>query len=67
MMDELLDAPTQEVSEKEQEQEAEPWSDPDLLSYLDKLCSEEDFVTKVVIMEELRWSRHMNDPLFCVF
>lgn len=30
-----------------QQEEDGTYSDPDLLSYIDKLCSQEDFVTKV--------------------
>ncbi|XP_013369445.1 PREDICTED: NUT family member 2G isoform X2 [Chinchilla lanigera] len=39
--------PDENQKEEQQQEEHEKYPDPDLLSYCDELCSQEDFVTKV--------------------
>lgn len=47
IMNELLKGPAVEEARNEQEEEAWPCSDSNTLSYVDELCSQENFVTQV--------------------
>uniref|UniRef100_A0A8C2UKF3 NUT family member 2G-like n=1 Tax=Chinchilla lanigera TaxID=34839 RepID=A0A8C2UKF3_CHILA len=42
-----MEEPDENQEEEQQQEEDELYPDPDLLSYCDELCSQEDFVTKV--------------------
>ncbi|XP_049634454.1 NUT family member 2F-like [Suncus etruscus] len=62
IMDELLKDHKMEETRKDLEEEARPWSNPNILSYLDELCSQKDFVTKVEAIIDDRFLGHLLSP-----
>ncbi|XP_069328186.1 NUT family member 2G-like [Eulemur rufifrons] len=72
IMDELLgpphrapeepDAQWEEVATEQSQDEAETYPDPGLLSYIDKLCSQDGFITKVEAVIHPRFLEELLSP-----
>ncbi|XP_049641477.1 NUT family member 2G-like [Suncus etruscus] len=62
IMNELLKGPALEEARNEQEEEAQPWSDSNILSYVDELCSQENFVTQAETIIQPHFLDHLLSP-----
>ncbi|XP_049634442.1 NUT family member 2G-like [Suncus etruscus] len=62
IMNELLKGPALEEVRNEQEEEAQPWSNSNVLSYVDELCSQENFVTQAETIIQPRFLDHLLSP-----
>ncbi|XP_049641556.1 NUT family member 2G-like [Suncus etruscus] len=62
IMNELPKGPALEEARIEQEEEAQPWSNSNVLSYVDELCSQENFVTQAETIIQPCFLDHLLSP-----